>query len=124
MITDIGARYGPATTLTVAGASPLVDVAQARGEALRLNLTAPVTGLRLVNGVAGLRLVVILVQTAASSTVTWHSTVKFTGGAAPTLTTTLAHADVLQFYCYDGTNYFELSRSLDIGVAVVAPSAE
>lgn len=128
MITDIGGRYGIAPTITVAGALTAargVDAAQARGDAVRLNLIGNITNVTIVNGMAGMRLVVILVQDATGSrTATWNSTVKFVGGSAPPLTAAALHADVLEFFCYDGTNWFELGRSLDIGVPVATPAAD
>ena len=39
-------------------------------------------------------------------TVTWPATVKWAGGATPTLTVTAARWDVFSFVCLDGTNWF------------------
>jgi len=51
-------------------------------------------------------LLLVLIQDGTGSrTVTWPATVKWAGGAAPTLTTTAAGIDIVSFY-YDGTNYF------------------
>lgn len=51
-----------------------------------------------------------LVQDSVGSrTATWPATVKWPGGAAPTLTTTATTGtDIITFY-YDGTNYFTVS---------------
>lgn len=47
-----------------------------------------------------------LVQDATGSrTATWPGTVKWPGGTAPTLTTTAARSDDLEFTSFDGTNW-------------------
>lgn len=47
-----------------------------------------------------------LVQDATGSrAVTWPAAVKWTGGTAPTLTSTAAHTDIVELY-FDGTNYY------------------
>lgn len=54
-------------------------------------------------------LVLRLAQDATGSrTVTWPAAVKWSGGTAPTLTTTASRVDIITFY-YDGTNYFGAS---------------
>lgn len=51
-------------------------------------------------------LILKLIQDATGSrTVTWPATVKWSGGVAPTLTTTASRIDIISFY-YDGTNYY------------------
>ena len=51
-------------------------------------------------------LILKLVQDATGSrTVTWPAAVKWSGGTAPTLTTTASKIDIISFY-YDGTNYY------------------
>jgi hypothetical protein len=51
-------------------------------------------------------LVLKLIQDATGTrTVTWPATVHWSGGTAPTLTTTAAKVDIVTFY-YDGTTYF------------------
>lgn len=51
-------------------------------------------------------LVLKLVQDATGSrTVTWPATVHWSGGTAPTLTTTASRVDIITFY-WDGTTYF------------------
>lgn len=51
-------------------------------------------------------LVFKLVQDATGSrTATWPASVKWSGGTAPTLTTTANRIDIITFY-YDGTNYY------------------
>lgn len=54
-------------------------------------------------------LVLKLVQDGTGSrTVTWPAAVHWSGGTAPTLTTTLNKVDIITFY-YDGTTYFGAS---------------
>ena len=54
-------------------------------------------------------LILKLVQDATGSrTVTWPATVHWSGGTAPTLTTTASKVDLISFY-YDGTTYFGTS---------------
>ncbi|HVX24079.1 MAG TPA: hypothetical protein VG992_01920 [Candidatus Saccharimonadales bacterium] len=56
--------------------------------------------------VAGKSLTLVLLQDATGSrTVTWPGTVKWSGGTAPTLTTTANKTDVFSFMCVDGTNW-------------------
>lgn len=51
-------------------------------------------------------LILKLIQDGTGSrTVTWPATVKWSGGTAPTLTTTASRVDIISLY-YDGTNYF------------------
>jgi len=51
-------------------------------------------------------LLLMLVQDGTGSrTITWPGTVKWVGGAAPTLTTDASGIDICSFY-WDGTNYF------------------
>lgn len=51
-------------------------------------------------------LILKLVQDATGSrTVVWPAAVKWSGGTAPTLTTTLNKVDIISFY-WDGTSYF------------------
>lgn len=51
-------------------------------------------------------LVLKLVQDGTGSrTVTWPAAVHWSGGVAPTLTTTASRVDIITFY-YDGTTYF------------------
>ncbi len=57
-------------------------------------------------------ILLMLVQDGTGGrTATWPGTVKWPGGAAPTLSTGIAAIDIIAFY-YDGTNYFGV-ESLD-----------
>lgn len=56
---------------------------------------------------------VIIVQDGTGSrTVIWPSNVKWSGGTAPTLTTTANKRDIFQFV-WDGSNYYNVSQSLN-----------
>lgn len=56
---------------------------------------------------------VIIVQDGTGSrTVTWPSNVKWSGGTAPTLTTTASKRDIFQFV-WDGSNYYNTSQQLN-----------
>lgn len=50
-------------------------------------------------------LILKILTGAGSFTATWPATVKWSAGAAPTITTTASRADIISFY-YDGTNYY------------------
>ena len=52
---------------------------------------------------------------SGSYTITWPaSIVKWDGGVAPTLTTTVAAVDIISFVCVDGTNWFGFVSGQDM----------
>ena len=53
-----------------------------------------------------------VIQNAGSNTLTWNAVFKWTGGAAPTLSTAAGAKDFFVFRS-DGTNLYEQGRSLD-----------
>jgi len=57
------------------------------------------------NGVAGGAYVLRIATGAGSFTATWPAAVKWSGGTAPTITTTASKVDLINFY-YDGTNWY------------------
>lgn len=62
---------------------------------------------------AGTLITIVLVQDGTGSrTVTWPASVKWSGGTAPTLTTTASKRDVFTFV-YDGSNYYNTSQQLN-----------
>lgn len=62
---------------------------------------------------AGSLVTVVLVQDGTGSrTVTWPATVKWSGGTAPTLTTTASKRDVFQFM-WDGSFYWAVAQTLN-----------
>jgi len=56
----------------------------------------------------------IIQDGTGSRTLTWNSVFKFTGAAAPTLSTAAGARDEIQFKS-DGTNLYEIGRSLGVG---------
>lgn len=81
--------------VTVAGNRTLVFSNGKAGEVYRVKITQDATGSRLI---------------------TWPSTVKWAGGTAPTLTTTAARTDLVEFL-FDGTNYLDLNIVKDFNLA-------
>jgi hypothetical protein len=62
----------------------------------------------------GTQIALIIIQDGTGSrTATWPGSVKWVGGTAPTLTTTASAKDLFHFI-WDGTNYQELGRALDV----------
>lgn len=55
----------------------------------------------------------IIQDATGSRTMTWPTNFKFAGGSAPTLTITANSRDIFRFR-YDGTNWHEISRSMDV----------
>ena len=61
----------------------------------------------------GVYVLSVIQDGTGSRTLSFNSNYKFTGGAAPTLTTTASARDVIVFLS-NGTNMFEIGRSLNI----------
>ena len=61
----------------------------------------------------GVYVISIIQDGSGSRTLSFNSNYKFTGGTAPTLTTTASARDVIVFVS-NGTNMFEIGRSLNI----------
>lgn len=84
------------------------------GSLIKQTMGCNIATVTLSNPVADQILTVVLIQDATGSrTITWPAAFKFSGGTAPTLTTTAASRDIFTFW-YDGTNYWERSRSMDV----------
>lgn len=80
-----------------------------------LGANISITAITANSSQVGRRIVVSLTQDGTGSrTVTWPSNVKFAGATAPTLTTTAGRTDSFTFV-YNGTNFMETSRSMNIG---------
>ena len=63
---------------------------------------------------AGSLVTVVIVQDGTGSrTITWPATVKWSGGTAPTLTTTASKRDIFQFM-WDGSNYYNVAQTLNL----------
>ena len=58
-------------------------------------------------------LLMVIQDSTGGRTLSYNAVFKFTGGTAPTLTTTAAAKDILVFYS-DGTNLYEIGRSLNV----------
>ncbi len=78
-----------------------------------ITLTANCT-ITLPTAVAGQSLTILLRQDGTGSrTVTWTSAL-WSGGTAPTLTTTASALDILVFICIDGTNWMGFVSGQDM----------
>lgn len=89
------------------------DAVSGARTAFQATLTASVALTAISNPVTGINYVVNIKQDGTGSrTLTWPSNIKWTNNTAPTLTTTANRYDVFMFF-YDGTNFRELSRSLN-----------
>lgn len=101
--TEVVVSTGVTQTVTASGATTTIDFAS--GDIVTLTLNASTT-LTLSNPITGLFYFIKCVQDATGSrTVTWPASVKWSGGTAPTLTTTASKTDIIAFW-WDGTNYF------------------
>jgi len=79
-----------------------------------LTLTANCT-LTFPTAVAGQSFTLVLKQGGSGShTITWPASVKWAGGTAPTLTTTVGAIDALGFFSPDGTNWFGFVSGQDM----------
>ena len=68
------------------------------------------------NGVTGQFISIAVIQDSTGSrTLTWNSAYVFTGGTAPTLTTTVSKADIFVFR-YNGTVWHETGRNLNLSL--------
>jgi hypothetical protein len=104
---------GPVRSLVASSyASGTLTLDMSKADTYKITLGANVTAMSITNPTTGQELKLQLLQDATGSrTVTWASNVKLSGGAV-TLTTTAAKTDSFHFV-YDGTNWRELSRSLN-----------
>jgi len=55
----------------------------------------------------------VIQDATGSRTRTWNAVFKWPSGAAPTLTTTANHYDLIVWYC-DGTNFYRVNTTLDL----------
>ena len=68
------------------------------------------------NGATGQFISIAVIQDGTGSrTLTWNSAYVFTGGTAPTLTTTVSKADIFVFR-YNGTVWHETGRNLNLSL--------
>jgi len=103
---EIVVSTGSTQSVTASGAATTINFAS--GDIVTLTLNASTT-LTLSNPITGLFYFIKAVQDATGSrTITWPATVKWSGGTAPTLTTTASKTDIITLW-WDGTNYFGTS---------------
>ncbi len=104
--TEIVVSTGVPQSVAASTAATTIDFAS--GDIIPLTLTASTT-LTLSNPITGLFYFIKAVQDATGSRViTGPATLKWSGGIAPTLTTTAAKIDLIVLW-WDGTNYFGTS---------------
>ena len=104
--TEIVVSTGVTQTVNATTATTTIDFSN--GDIVTLNLSSNTT-LTLSNPITGLYYLLKCVQDATGSrTITWPATVKWSGGTAPTLTTTASKTDLITLW-WDGTNYFGTS---------------
>ena len=87
-----------------AGNSGTLNISFAAGNIVNLTLNANTT-LAFSNAVIGTYIIQVTQGATGSNLLTYPASVKWAGGTAPTLTTTVGKTDILTFY-YDGTNYY------------------
>ena len=89
---------------TVAGSGGTVNIAYGNGNIADITLTAS-TIFTFSNHVVGTYILKLTQGGTGSYTVTWPATVKWSGGTAPTLTTTVGKTDIVTLF-HDGTNFY------------------
>lgn len=89
---------------TVAASGGTVNVSFANGNIIDMTLTASTT-LTLSAHVVGTYIFELIQGGTGSYTITWPASVKWSGGTAPTLTTTVGKTDIITLF-HDGTNFF------------------
>jgi len=96
--------YLSGATQTVAASGGTVNVSFANGNIIDMTLTASTT-LTLSAHVVGTYIFELIQGGSGSYTITWPASVKWSGGTAPTLTTTVGKTDIVTLF-HDGTNFF------------------
>ena len=89
---------------TATGSGGTLAISFASGNIVDLTLTASTT-LTFANAVIGTYIIQVTQGGTGSYTLTYPASVKWSGGTAPTLTTTVGKTDILTFY-HDGTSFF------------------
>jgi hypothetical protein len=89
---------------TVAGSGGTVNIPFAAGNIVNLTLTAS-TILTFSSHVVGVYILKVIQGGSGSYTLTYPASVKWSGGSAPTLTTTVGKTDIITLF-HDGTNFF------------------
>jgi hypothetical protein len=89
---------------TVAGSGGTVNIAYGSGNIADITLTASTT-FTFSNHVVGTYILKLTQGGTGSYTITWPASVKWSGGTAPTLTTTVGKTDIVTLF-HDGTNFY------------------
>lgn len=89
---------------TVAGSGGTVNIAYGNGNIADITLTASTT-FTFSNHVVGTYILKLTQGGTGSYTVTWPASVLWSGGTAPTLTTTVGKTDIVTLF-HDGTNFY------------------
>ena len=89
---------------TVAASGGTVNVSFASGNIINMTLTASTT-LTFSGHVVGTYIFELIQGGSGSYTITWPASVKWSGGTAPTLTTTVGKTDIVTLF-HDGTNFY------------------
>lgn len=124
----LGTEHDPDTGEHILGTGLVTDVVNTVADAgATETIPAPTTAgisyltltvaceLTFPTAVAGQSFTLVLKQGGSGSyTITWPGTVKWAGGVAPTLTTTVGAIDVLGFICVDGTNWYGFVSGQDM----------
>lgn len=96
--------YLSGATQTVSGAGGTVNIGFPAGNIANITLTANTT-FTYSGHVAGTYILKITQGGTGSYTVTWPGTLLWSGGTAPTLTTTVGKTDIITIF-HDGTNFY------------------
>ena len=96
--------YSTGALQAVSGIGGTVNISFASGNIVELTLIASTT-LTLSGHVVGTYIFEIIQGGGGSYTITWPASVKWSGGTAPTLSTTVGKTDIVTLF-HDGTNFY------------------
>jgi hypothetical protein len=99
-----GWRVVSAGAQSIAASTAATTVDMSSGNVQNITLTASTT-LTLSNATVGTYIMKLIQGGSGSYTVTWPAAVIWSGGTAPTLTTTVGKVDIVTLV-FDGTNYY------------------
>ena len=96
-------EFNPTLTIDTPSATPAWDLSTSLHQ---MTMGASISSMTVTNETVGQTFVIRLVQGGAGSyTAAWFTTIKWAGGSAPTLTTTVGKADVFGFIVTSAGNY-------------------
>jgi hypothetical protein len=96
--------YLSGASQTISGSGGTVNIPFSSGNIVELTLTASTT-LTLSGHVVGTYIIKVIQGGSGSYTLTYPATVKWSGGTAPTLSTTVGKIDIITLF-HDGTDFF------------------